>query len=79
MELLPISHDALTGPKIANDLVMIYVSTGELNQALDLMEKIILVPGAYSYGGLRLSPYYDPLRGNPRFEALVARLAPSGG
>jgi hypothetical protein len=34
--------------------------------------------GAYiaSYGMLKLSPFWDPLRGDPGFEKIVASLAP---
>jgi hypothetical protein len=34
------------------------------------------LPGPLSYGELRLHPYWDSLRGDPRFEKLVASLAP---
>ena len=29
-----------------------------------------------SYGELKLMPFWDPLRGDPRFEKIVASLAP---
>jgi hypothetical protein len=29
-----------------------------------------------SYGQLKLEPYWDPLRGDPPFEKIVASLAP---
>jgi hypothetical protein len=29
-----------------------------------------------SYGALKLFPFWDPLRGDPRFEQIVASLAP---
>jgi len=29
-----------------------------------------------SYGALKLHPLWDPLRGDPRFEKIVASLAP---
>jgi hypothetical protein len=29
-----------------------------------------------SYGALKLLPVWDPLRGDPRFEKIVASLAP---
>jgi hypothetical protein len=29
-----------------------------------------------SYGALKLHPLWDPLRGDPRFEQIVASLAP---
>jgi hypothetical protein len=34
------------------------------------------IPGYLSYGQLRLHPYWDPLRGDPRFEKIVESLAP---
>ena len=34
------------------------------------------LPNSLSYGQLKLLPYWDPLRGNPRFEKIVASLAP---
>jgi hypothetical protein len=34
------------------------------------------LPGIVSYGQLKLMPYWDPLRGDPRFEKIVASLAP---
>jgi hypothetical protein len=34
------------------------------------------VPNTLSYGLLKLHPYWDPLRGDPRFEQIVASLAP---
>jgi hypothetical protein len=34
------------------------------------------VPGDLNYGYLRLHPFWDPIRGDPRFEKIVASLAP---
>jgi hypothetical protein len=34
------------------------------------------IPSGISYGKLRLHPYYDPLRGDPRFDKIVTSLAP---
>jgi len=36
------------------------------------------VPGMFDYGYLKLYPFWDPLRGDPRFEKIVASLAPKG-
>jgi hypothetical protein len=44
--------------------------------ALGQLEALIKTPGSYTYGNLRLSPLWDPLRGDPRFEKIVAALAP---
>jgi hypothetical protein len=34
------------------------------------------VPNLVSYGYLKLQPIWDPLRGEPRFENLLASLVP---
>jgi hypothetical protein len=40
------------------------------------LEKATKLPGSLSYGQLKLMPSWDPLRGDPRFEKIVASLAP---
>src|SRR5262249_34774000 len=47
------------------------------DRAIELVTEATHLPGSHvSYGYLRLHPLWDPLRGDPRFEALVASLAP---
>src|SRR5207249_1850376 len=58
------------------ELVVIYAWTGEKDLALEQLNKVSKLPYAPSYGDLRLSPEWDPLRGDPRFEKIVASLAP---
>ncbi len=50
--------------------------TGERDLALGQLEACIKTPGEHSYGNFRLNPMWDPLRGDPRFEKIVASLAP---
>jgi tetratricopeptide (TPR) repeat protein len=50
--------------------------TGERELALRQLEALSKTPGYLTYGYLRLSPMWDPLRGDPRFEKIVASLAP---
>jgi hypothetical protein len=53
--------------------------TGEKNLALQQMELGARAPVAsyvLTYGALKLLPFWDPLRGDPRFEKIVASLAP---
>ena len=55
---------------------MICAWTGERELALGQLEAFTKAPGSYTYGNLRLSPLWDPLRGDPRFEKIVNSLAP---
>jgi hypothetical protein len=53
-------------------LARTYVALGEHDRALDALEPLLKVPYFLSPGWLRVDPSWDPLRGNPRFERLVA-------
>jgi TolB-like protein/Tfp pilus assembly protein PilF len=75
-ELLPISKDAMDGPIYATDLALIYAWVGEKELALGELQLSASVPCGVQYGVLKLSPAWDPLRGDPRFEKIVASLAP---
>jgi serine/threonine-protein kinase len=70
--LLPISRDALFGPVVQHNLVLIYLLVGEAEKALDHLEPLLTVPYFLSPGWLRIDPAFAPLRGHPRFERLVA-------
>ncbi len=70
-ELLPVSEDALLGPDLVQILAQIYVLVGEPEAAVDQIEFLLSIPGELSVGMLRVHPYWDPLRDNPRFQALL--------
>ena len=76
VELLPISKDWMTGAKLRRYLAIIYAWAGEKKLALDELTKLTQIPSDVSYGELRLDPYWDPLRTDPRFEKIVESLAP---
>jgi serine/threonine protein kinase/tetratricopeptide (TPR) repeat protein len=75
-ELLPISKDALDGMTLAINLAKIYAWVGEKDLAVEQIAAVERVPNELSYGMLKLHPIWDPLRGHPRFEKIVASLAP---
>jgi TolB-like protein/Tfp pilus assembly protein PilF len=70
--LVPISRDGYTGPYIQHQLARIYLLVGEPGKALDLLEPLLKIPYHLSPGWLRIDSTLAPLRGNPRFEKLVA-------
>ncbi len=75
-ELLPVSKDAIDGADIAINLAQIYAWTGEKDRAIEQIATVERAPSTLSYGFLKLHPYWDSLRGDPRFEKIVASLAP---
>jgi hypothetical protein len=70
--LTPTSRDALTGAYAQHQLARIYLLAGDTERALDRLEPLLKVPYWISPGWLRIDPNFAPLRGNPRFERLVA-------
>ena len=71
VELLPVTKDAVTGAELLRDLAIIYAWVGEKDLAIKQLEEVLRIPSELSYGQLRLHPYWDPLRGDPRFEKLL--------
>jgi len=70
-ELLPVAKDAMNGAHIMQFLGVIYAWAGEKDLAIKQIAATLQVPSLLSYGELRLHPFWDPLRGDPRFENLV--------
>lgn len=75
-ELMPLSKDAVQGAEQSQSLTQIYGAVGEKDLAIKQIEALEQVPNQLSYGFLKLHPDYDSLRGDPRFEKILASLAP---
>jgi TolB-like protein/class 3 adenylate cyclase/Tfp pilus assembly protein PilF len=71
VELLPVTKDAMTGAELLRNLAVIYAWTGEKDLAIRQLEQLLPLYGPFSYGQLRLHPWWDPLRDDPRFDKLV--------
>ena len=74
--LLPVEKDKLQGTRIVVCLAMIAAWVGDNNLACEQLATAIRYPTSPSYGQLKLLPFWDPLRGDPCFEKIVASLAP---
>jgi serine/threonine protein kinase/tetratricopeptide (TPR) repeat protein len=75
-QLLPVETDALNGAGIMKYLAMISAWAGDKDLACKQLAAATSYPSTLSYGQLKLLPFWDPLRGDPRFEKIVASLAP---
>ena len=75
-ELMPPSKDSLNGAHITYLLGVIYIWVGENELAMEQLTRSAQMPCGVHYGQLRLWPQWDRLRGDPRFEQIVASLAP---
>ena len=76
IELLPVEKDAMNGPAMIKYFAIIAAWLGDNDLACEQLATAIRYPSSLSYGTLKLMPFWDPLRGDPRFEKIVASLAP---
>jgi serine/threonine protein kinase/Tfp pilus assembly protein PilF len=79
VELLPVEKDSVNGMIMIKYLPMIAAWVGEKDLACEQLATAVRYPTSgleLSYGELKLMPFWDPLRGDPRFEKIVASLAP---
>jgi hypothetical protein len=71
--------DVNNGSRVLQYFAITTAWAGEKELALQQLETGLRAPDAalaLSYGALKLLPFWDPLRGDPRFEKIVASLAP---
>jgi serine/threonine-protein kinase len=79
MELLPVEKDSVSGQSVRAYFALIAAWAGEKDLALQQLATAAPTYGAAiatSYGMLKLFPFWDPLRGDPRFDQIVASFAP---
>jgi tetratricopeptide (TPR) repeat protein len=76
IELLPVEKDFINGVHMIEFYAITCAWVGEKDLALKYLASAVQLPGTLSYGQLKLMPWWDPLRGDPRFEKIVASLAP---
>jgi TolB-like protein/Tfp pilus assembly protein PilF len=71
VELHPREKDQLTYAELTKNLAVVYAWSGNKEAALNELKSLLQIPAPLTYGELRLHPYWDPLRGDPRFDQLV--------
>jgi tetratricopeptide (TPR) repeat protein len=77
--LTPLEKDVSNGSRVLQYFAITAAWAGQKELALQQLEAGLRAPNAsqmLSYGALKLHPIWDPLRGDPRFEKIVASLAP---
>lgn len=76
VDLMPVSKDIYDGALVLEGLAQVYTWTNEPDRAIEVLQKLVAMPGYVNYARLKLHPMWNPLRGDPRFEKIVASLAP---
>ena len=67
----PVEKEAYMEPTLVKNLALIYTRVGDHDLALDQLAYLLSIPAKVSVAELRLDPLWDPLRDNPRFQALI--------
>jgi len=75
VESVPESQDAFEGPQATAALAEIYAWVGEYDEAFRLLDHLLKVPNGLTVPALKLDPVWDPLRKDPRFQALIDKYA----
>jgi len=79
LELLPVAKDSINGQALGVYFAIIAAWVGEKDLAFQQLAAGVPTPGGYyvaSYGSLKLLPFWEPLRRDPRFDKIVGSLAP---
>jgi eukaryotic-like serine/threonine-protein kinase len=71
MELLPLEKDALAGLDVAGHMVFIYAHLGMAKEAVELLRKMLSIPGYDSVPSIRVVPDCDPIKDTPEFQQLI--------
>jgi len=72
-ELLPESKDSFGGPEIAEGVAQVHAILGENDGAIEILDGLLSRPSAVTVEGLKVNPIWDPLRSDPRFQALLQK------
>jgi serine/threonine protein kinase/tetratricopeptide (TPR) repeat protein len=74
-EMMPLSRDYLTGADVLYNLALVYALVGEVDAAIECLDKLLCATGRYSAHIIRLEPYWSALRQSPRYEWLLKKHA----
>lgn len=78
LEILSPQNDAIDGARLAAAFARVSALGPDRDQAVAALRSAAASPAAFFYGPLLLHPVWDPIRDDPAFAAVVAKLAPKG-
>jgi TolB-like protein/cytochrome c-type biogenesis protein CcmH/NrfG len=70
-DLLPESKDAFDGPEITRTAAEIHAILHDADGAVTLLDGLLQRPSSVTVSVLKTNPIWDPIRNDPRFQALI--------
>jgi serine/threonine protein kinase/tetratricopeptide (TPR) repeat protein len=81
-DLVTFESSAVDAPIVRCNLAVVYAWNGQFDFAISELDQLVNrsagtnLPAQPTYGDFRRNPLWDPLRNDPRFTAIMKRLAP---
>jgi TolB-like protein/Tfp pilus assembly protein PilF len=72
-ELRPESKDAFGGPEVTVGVAEVYATLGENDRAIEILDGLLSRPSAITVESIKINPIWDPLRSDPRFQAVLQK------
>src|SRR5436190_14080941 len=76
IELMPTSKDLYDGVLVLEGLAQVYTWSGDRDRAIELVQKLVTMPGYINYGRLKFHPLWAPLRNDPRIQKILDSWVP---
>jgi eukaryotic-like serine/threonine-protein kinase len=72
-DISPVSSDAVSGPASLLSLAQVYAMSGDSDAALDLLDRLLIMPGGAAISFIKHDPIWAPLRTLPRYRELMKK------
>jgi len=72
-EIVPEGKDAFGGPEIMTGVAEVYATLGDKDRAIEILDGLLSRPSSVTAQVLKVSPIWDPLRNDPRFQGLIGK------
>jgi TolB-like protein/Flp pilus assembly protein TadD len=70
-DLRPESKDAFSGPGITEGVAEVHAIIGDNDRTIEILDGLLSRPSGVTAQALKINPIWDPVRSDPRFQALI--------
>ncbi len=73
VEITPVSIDAIRGADFETFLAWTYVLVGDYDRAIEKIDYVLSIPALMCASTMKIDPRWEPLRDNPKYQAVILR------